>query len=305
VRRRPPARTRPYDLRHSYASLRIQEDRLSIVELAEQLGHSAPTRRRTGPSRRPWQSTATATGVRSGAMPRRVYPVSSSASNLGRHAHRPCTRRRQLSATRACCFSQRSHDEILAAAMLGLDPCGRSRPGMYGEFMRLATMPSSPSSAAARASSRASPTQYVRHDGPSRELVEQLAPVAIRQRSHGTATRVQQIEDHQRGRRELSVCTPGADPCPQRREVGRAVRRKADEFSGLGELLRAVTAWTQANRKPSAIKGHLCADPVPLHLCALRASAWRFARGRQHRFYIARKIFSRRPAHDPILGPRG
>lgn len=30
--------TRPYDLRHSFASMRIQEDRLSIVELAEQLG---------------------------------------------------------------------------------------------------------------------------------------------------------------------------------------------------------------------------------------------------------------------------
>src|SRR5207247_779228 len=32
--------SRPYDLRHSFASLRIQEGRLSIVELAEQLGHS-------------------------------------------------------------------------------------------------------------------------------------------------------------------------------------------------------------------------------------------------------------------------
>jgi len=32
--------TRPYDLRHSYASLRIQEGQLSIVELAEQMGHS-------------------------------------------------------------------------------------------------------------------------------------------------------------------------------------------------------------------------------------------------------------------------
>src|SRR4051812_9040859 len=31
---------RPYDLRHSFASLRIQEGRLTIVELAEQLGHS-------------------------------------------------------------------------------------------------------------------------------------------------------------------------------------------------------------------------------------------------------------------------
>ena len=31
---------RPYDLRHSFASLRIHEGRLSIVELAEQLGHN-------------------------------------------------------------------------------------------------------------------------------------------------------------------------------------------------------------------------------------------------------------------------
>src|SRR4029077_12870889 len=33
---------RPYDLRHSFASLMIREQRASIVELAEQLGH-APT----------------------------------------------------------------------------------------------------------------------------------------------------------------------------------------------------------------------------------------------------------------------
>ena len=33
---------RPYDLRHSFASLLIREQRTSIVELAEQLGH-APT----------------------------------------------------------------------------------------------------------------------------------------------------------------------------------------------------------------------------------------------------------------------
>lgn len=32
---------RPYDLRHSFVSLLIQEGRLSIVEIAEQLGHSA------------------------------------------------------------------------------------------------------------------------------------------------------------------------------------------------------------------------------------------------------------------------
>jgi hypothetical protein len=31
---------RPYDLRHSFVSLLIQEGRLSIVEIAEQLGHS-------------------------------------------------------------------------------------------------------------------------------------------------------------------------------------------------------------------------------------------------------------------------
>lgn len=36
------ARPRPYDLRHSFASLLIREQRTSIVELAEQLGH-APT----------------------------------------------------------------------------------------------------------------------------------------------------------------------------------------------------------------------------------------------------------------------
>ena len=31
---------RPYDLRHSYASLRLHEGALSIVELAEQMGHN-------------------------------------------------------------------------------------------------------------------------------------------------------------------------------------------------------------------------------------------------------------------------
>jgi integrase len=36
------ARPRPYDLRHAFASLLIREQRTSIVELAEQLGH-APT----------------------------------------------------------------------------------------------------------------------------------------------------------------------------------------------------------------------------------------------------------------------
>jgi integrase len=35
-------RPRPYDLRHSFASLLIREQRVSIVDLAEQLGH-APT----------------------------------------------------------------------------------------------------------------------------------------------------------------------------------------------------------------------------------------------------------------------
>jgi integrase len=34
--------TVPYDLRHSFASLLIHEKRLSIVEIADQLGH-APT----------------------------------------------------------------------------------------------------------------------------------------------------------------------------------------------------------------------------------------------------------------------
>src|SRR5439155_2729184 len=34
------ASTRPYDLRHSFASLLIHEGRLSIVEIAAQLGHS-------------------------------------------------------------------------------------------------------------------------------------------------------------------------------------------------------------------------------------------------------------------------
>ncbi len=35
-------RPRPYDLRHSFASLLIREQRTSIVEFAQQLGH-APT----------------------------------------------------------------------------------------------------------------------------------------------------------------------------------------------------------------------------------------------------------------------
>ena len=35
-------RPRPYDLRHAFSSLLIREQRTSIVELAEQLGH-APT----------------------------------------------------------------------------------------------------------------------------------------------------------------------------------------------------------------------------------------------------------------------
>src|SRR3954447_22128731 len=39
--------TRPYDLRHSFASMRIQEGRLTIVELAEQLGHSPAMTLRT------------------------------------------------------------------------------------------------------------------------------------------------------------------------------------------------------------------------------------------------------------------
>lgn len=30
----------PYDLRHSFASLLIHESRLSVVEIAQQLGHS-------------------------------------------------------------------------------------------------------------------------------------------------------------------------------------------------------------------------------------------------------------------------
>ncbi|MCW2984419.1 MAG: helix-turn-helix protein, partial [Conexibacter sp.] len=34
------SRRRPYDLRHSFASLLIREGETSIVELAEQLGHS-------------------------------------------------------------------------------------------------------------------------------------------------------------------------------------------------------------------------------------------------------------------------
>jgi integrase len=40
-------RPRPYDLRHAFASLLIREQRTSIVELAEQLGH-APTMTRKG-----------------------------------------------------------------------------------------------------------------------------------------------------------------------------------------------------------------------------------------------------------------
>jgi integrase len=34
---------RPYDLRHSFASLLIHEGRLSVAEIAEQMGHSIPT----------------------------------------------------------------------------------------------------------------------------------------------------------------------------------------------------------------------------------------------------------------------
>ena len=34
---------RPYDLRHSFVSLRIQEGQLTIIEVAEQLGHSVST----------------------------------------------------------------------------------------------------------------------------------------------------------------------------------------------------------------------------------------------------------------------
>src|SRR5206468_1968883 len=34
---------RPYDLRHSFASLLIHEGRLSIVEIAQQLGHNPTT----------------------------------------------------------------------------------------------------------------------------------------------------------------------------------------------------------------------------------------------------------------------
>ena len=37
------SRPRPYDLRHSFASLLLHERRLSIVEIAEQLGHSPTT----------------------------------------------------------------------------------------------------------------------------------------------------------------------------------------------------------------------------------------------------------------------
>jgi integrase len=36
-------KARPYDLRHTYASLRIAEQRLSLRELAEQLGNSLAT----------------------------------------------------------------------------------------------------------------------------------------------------------------------------------------------------------------------------------------------------------------------
>lgn len=35
--------TRPYDLRHLYASLRIAEQRMSLLEIAEELGHSVAT----------------------------------------------------------------------------------------------------------------------------------------------------------------------------------------------------------------------------------------------------------------------
>jgi hypothetical protein len=47
TRRRAAWARLPYDLRHSFASLRIQEGRLTIVELAEQLGHSPTMTLRT------------------------------------------------------------------------------------------------------------------------------------------------------------------------------------------------------------------------------------------------------------------
>ena len=34
---------RPYDLRHTWASLLIQEGRMTLVEIAEQMGHSTQT----------------------------------------------------------------------------------------------------------------------------------------------------------------------------------------------------------------------------------------------------------------------
>lgn len=43
ARRAGLSTTRPYDLRHSFASLMLHEGRLSIIEIASQLGHSAET----------------------------------------------------------------------------------------------------------------------------------------------------------------------------------------------------------------------------------------------------------------------
>jgi len=43
VKRSAMPATRPYDLRHLYASLRIAEQRMSLLEIAEELGHSVAT----------------------------------------------------------------------------------------------------------------------------------------------------------------------------------------------------------------------------------------------------------------------
>ncbi len=45
--KRAEIRPRPYDLRHSFASLLLREGRLSVVEIADQLGHSTATLLRT------------------------------------------------------------------------------------------------------------------------------------------------------------------------------------------------------------------------------------------------------------------
>src|SRR4051794_36614432 len=63
------------------------------------------------------------------------------------------------------------------------------------------------------------------------ELGEELAPFAIRQRPHGTAIRVQHVEDHQRRGEQPAALTRASKSLAERCEVRRAVRRQADQLA--------------------------------------------------------------------------